>query len=56
MPPVPAEGYPGRQDGGDRDLSGYIVQEGKKLGLDLPVSSKMYDGLKKAGKDRTENE
>ena len=37
-------------------FSGYIVHEGKKLGLDLPVSSKMYDGLKKAGKDRTENE
>ena len=28
-------------------FSGYIVHEGKKLGLDLPVSSKMYDGLKK---------
>ena len=37
-------------------FSGYIVHEGKKLGLDLPVSSKMYDGLKKAGKERTENE
>ena len=37
-------------------FSGYIVHEGKKLGLDLPVSSKMYEGLKKAGKDRTENE
>lgn len=27
-------------------FSGYIVREGKRLGLDLPVSCKMYEGLK----------
>ena len=26
-------------------FSGYIVREGKRLGLDMPVSEKMYEGL-----------
>ena len=28
-------------------FSGYIVREGKRLGLDMPVSEKMYEGLLK---------
>lgn len=30
-------------------FSGYIVKEGKRLGLQLPVSNRMYEGLKRSG-------
>ena len=30
-------------------FSGYIVREGKRLGVDMPVSEKMYEGLKVKG-------
>ena len=30
-------------------FSGYIVREGKRLGVDMPVSEKMYEGLKSKG-------
>lgn len=31
-------------------FSGYIVREGRRLGVDMPVSEKMYEGLREKGK------
>ena len=54
---VPCRGISGRAGRRRQRRSADILfTKERNWGVDLPVSSKMYEGLKKAGKDRTENE